>query len=71
MGFPMFEEVEVNGAATHSVFRYLKDELSGVLGGRNKWNFATFLIGRDDKPLKRFTPLHYPRENRNHYPYRA
>ncbi len=56
MGFPMFEEVEVNGAATHSVFRYLKDKLSGVLGGWNKWNFATFLIGRDGKPLKRFTP---------------
>ncbi|MNQ86756.1 hypothetical protein D3C85_1019560 [compost metagenome] len=37
VSFPMFEKVEVNGAATHPLFRYLKDELPGVLGGRRKW----------------------------------
>ncbi|MDF7647420.1 glutathione peroxidase [Pantoea sp. Acro-805] len=58
--FPMFEKVEVNGAATHPVFRYLKDELPGVLGGRIKWNFTKFLIGRDGKPLKRFAPICTP-----------
>ncbi len=60
VGFPMFEKVEVNGAATHSVFRYLKDELSGALGGRIKWNFTKFLIGRDGKPLERFPPFTTP-----------
>ena len=60
VSFPMFEKVEVNGTATHPVFRYLKDELPGVLGGRIKWNFTKFLIGRDGKPLKRFAPLTSP-----------
>ncbi|WAT10739.1 glutathione peroxidase [Rouxiella badensis] len=60
VSFPMFEKVEVNGAATHPLFRYLKDELPGVLGGRIKWNFTKFLIGRDGKPLKRFAPISTP-----------
>ena len=58
--FPMFEKVEVNGAAAHPLFRYLKDELPGVLGGRIKWNFTKFLIGRDGTPLKRFAPFTTP-----------
>lgn len=60
VSFPMFEKVEVNGAAAHPVFCYLKDALPGVLGGRIKWNFTKFLIGRDGKPLKRFAPLTTP-----------
>lgn len=60
VSFPMFEKVEVNGAATHPVFRYLKHELPGVLGERIKWNFTKFLIGRDGKPLKRFAPFTTP-----------
>jgi len=60
VSFPMFEKVEVNGTATHPVFRYLQDELPGVLGKRIKWNFTKFLIGRDGKPIKRFAPLTTP-----------
>lgn len=60
VSFPVFEKVEVNGAATHPLFRYLKEELPGVLGGRIKWNFTKFLIGRDGKPLKRFAPITPP-----------
>lgn len=60
VSFPMFEKVEVNGSATHPVFRYLKAELPGVLGGRIKWNFTKFLIGRDGKPLRRFAPVTTP-----------
>ena len=56
----MFAKVEVNGAAAHAIFRYLKDELPGVLGGRIKWNFTKFLVGRDGKPLKRFAPMTTP-----------
>lgn len=32
VSFPMFEKVEVNGAAAHPLFRFLKAELPGVLG---------------------------------------
>ena len=60
VSFPVFEKVEVNGAATHPLFRYLKEELPGVLGGWIKWNFTKFLIGRDGKPLKRFAPITTP-----------
>lgn len=62
VSFPMFEKVEVNGPATHPVFRLLKDELPGVLGRRIKWNFTKFLIGRDGKPLKRFAPVSTPQK---------
>ncbi|ARU94904.1 glutathione peroxidase [Tatumella citrea] len=60
VSFPVFEKVEVNGSAAHPIFRYLKHELSGILGGRIKWNFTKFLIGRDGKPLKRFAPVSTP-----------
>ena len=60
VSFPMFEKVEVNGDAAHPVFRYLKEALPGVLGGRIKWNFTKFLVGRDGKPLKRFAPISTP-----------
>lgn len=62
VSFPMFAKVEVNGNAAHPVFRYLKNELTGVLGGRIKWNFTKFLIGRDGKPLKRFAPFTTPQK---------
>lgn len=60
VSFPMFEKVDVNGSAAHPIFRYLKAELPGVLGGRIKWNFTKFLIGRDGKPIKRFAPFTKP-----------
>lgn len=60
VSFPMFEKVEVNGTAAHPLFRYLKSELPGLLGGRIMWNFTKFLIGRDCKPLTRFAPFTPP-----------
>ncbi|EFE51629.1 MULTISPECIES: glutathione peroxidase [Providencia] len=56
VSFPIFDKVEVNGATAHPVFRYLKNELPGLLGKRIKWNFTKFLIGRDGEPIKRFAP---------------
>ena len=59
--FPMFSKVDVNGENAHPVFNYLKSELKGVLGtGRVKWNFTKFLVGKDGKPLKRFSPTTKP-----------
>lgn len=60
VSFPMFEKIDVNGSAAHPVFRYLKSELPGLLGGRVMWNFTKFLIGRDGKPIKRFAPFTTP-----------
>lgn len=60
VSFPMFEKVDVNGAGAHPLFRWLKSNLPGVLGGSVKWNFTKFLIGRDGEPLERFAPITAP-----------
>jgi glutathione peroxidase len=52
--FPMFSKVEVNGDGTHPLYRWLKSEKSGLVGGKIKWNFTKFLIGRDGRVIKRF-----------------
>ncbi len=63
VSFPMFEKVDVDGPAAHPLFRYLKQALPGVFGGRIKWNFTKFLIGRDGTPLTRV--LRRSRRRRN------
>ncbi len=58
--FPMFSKIDVNGPGTHPIFKYVKDKLPGLLGKRIKWNFTKFLIDRNGKPLKRFSPTTKP-----------
>ena len=59
--FPMFAKVEVNGANTHPLWKWLKKEKGGLLGiDAIKWNFTKFLVGRDGKPLKRYAPTDKP-----------
>ncbi|WP_321286710.1 glutathione peroxidase [uncultured Sunxiuqinia sp.] len=58
--FQMFKKVEVNGDQTHSVFKFLKHKLTGVLGSRIKWNFTKFLLDRSGNPVKRFAPITKP-----------
>jgi glutathione peroxidase len=52
--FPMFEKVDVNGDDAHPLYKWLREERSGLLGERIKWNFTKFLIGRDGTVLKRY-----------------
>ncbi|WP_428447368.1 glutathione peroxidase [Photobacterium nomapromontoriensis] len=58
--FPMFEKIDVNGADSHAIFKYLTKALPGLIGQKIKWNFTKFLIGRDGKPLKRYAPTKTP-----------
>jgi glutathione peroxidase len=58
--FPMFAKVDVNGDEAHPLFEWLKDEKSGLLGGKIKWNFTKFLVGRDGQVLERFSPTTEP-----------
>jgi glutathione peroxidase len=60
VSFPMFAKIDVNGADTHPLYRWLKDEKRGLLGGAIKWNFTKFLVGRDGRPLSRFAPQAEP-----------
>ena len=58
--FPMFNKIDVNGDEAHPLFVYLKDELSGTLGDKVKWNFTKFLIDRNGKPVKRYASTTKP-----------
>ena len=60
VSFPMFAKIEVNGDGAHPIYKYLKKELPGFLGGRIKWNFTKFLVDANGKPVKRFAPTSSP-----------
>ncbi|MGP9694706.1 glutathione peroxidase [Brachybacterium sp. AOP25-B2-12] len=54
--FPMFSKVDVNGPAAHPVFRWLRGEKGGIVGGRIAWNFTKFLVGPDGQVIRRYAP---------------
>jgi len=58
--FPLFSKVEVNGDGAHPLYRWLRSEKGGLLGGRVKWNFTKFLIGRDGRVIGRYSPTTKP-----------
>ncbi|GHE26188.1 glutathione peroxidase [Vulcaniibacterium thermophilum] len=59
--FPLFAKIEVNGEGAHPLWKWLKQEKSGLLGiDAIKWNFTKFLVGRDGRVLKRFAPNDAP-----------
>jgi len=58
--FPLFKKIEVNGAGTHPLYKFLRKKKPGVIGSSIKWNFTKFLIGPDGKVLKRFAPTVEP-----------
>lgn len=59
--FPMFEKLEVKGSSAHPLFQYLSKEAPGILGSKAiKWNFTKFLIDRNGKPVKRYSPQTTP-----------
>lgn len=58
--FPIFKKIDVNGDNTHPVFRFLKNEASGFFGNSIKWNFTKFLVDKQGKVIKRFSPMTTP-----------
>ncbi len=58
----MFSKVDVNGEMTHPVFDYLTGELRSTFGRKVKWNFTKFLVDRNGKPVKRFSPTTKPEQ---------
>jgi glutathione peroxidase len=61
VSFPLFAKVDVNGDAAHPLWKWLKQEKSGLLGLDGiKWNFTKFLIGRDGNVIKRYAPTDTP-----------
>ena len=59
--FPLFAKIEVNGANTHPLYKYLKAQAKGLLGSESiKWNFTKFLIDKDGKVMTRYAPVDTP-----------
>ncbi|ATQ67496.1 MULTISPECIES: glutathione peroxidase [Methylosinus] len=59
--FPLFAKIEVNGAAAHPLFRFLKKTAPGLLGSAAiKWNFTKFLVDRAGTPVRRYAPFATP-----------
>src|SRR5450631_3494194 len=55
--FPMFAKIDVNGANTHPLYQFLKQQRPGVLATEAiKWNFTKFMVGRDGAVRARFAP---------------
>ncbi|KAL9264455.1 putative glutathione peroxidase 8, partial [Drosera capensis] len=47
--FPIFDKIEVNGASTAPLYKFLKSGNWGIFGDDIQWNFATFLVDRNGK----------------------
>ncbi|MFN8051354.1 MAG: glutathione peroxidase [Acidimicrobiales bacterium] len=58
--FPMFAKIDVNGPDAHPLYKWLKAQKSGLLGGKIKWNFTKFLVSADGKVLKRYASTTKP-----------
>ena len=60
VSFPLFAKVEVNGAAAHPLFRWLRSQKGGLLGSRIKWNFTKFLVDHERRVVRRYGPTTAP-----------
>jgi glutathione peroxidase len=61
VSFPMFAKIDVNGAQSHPIYRFLKSAKKGLLGTQAiKWNFTKFLIDRQGNVAARFGPTTSP-----------
>lgn len=60
VSFPMFSKIKVNGDEAHPVYQWLRSEKGGLLGGKIRWNFTKYLVGRDGQVVKRYAPTTKP-----------
>ncbi|WP_078592512.1 glutathione peroxidase [Evansella clarkii] len=58
--FPLFKKIEVKGENAHPLYQYLTEAKKGVLTSDIKWNFTKFLIDKDGKVVKRYSPTTAP-----------
>lgn len=55
--FDMFSKIDVKGSNIHPLYQYLtKKELNGKEDAEVSWNFQKFLVGKDGKLVKSFSP---------------
>ena len=59
--FPIMDKIFVKGRKQHPLFNFLVNEKPGFLIRDIKWNFTKFLIDRQGKVIKRYSPTADPR----------
>lgn len=60
--FQIMKKIDVNGDNAHPIFKYLRSQTRGLFGDKVKWNFTKFLISRDGKKIKRYSPTTAPQK---------
>ena len=54
--FEQLAKIEVNGGGAEPLYKWLKEQKGGMI----KWNFTKFLVDREGKVVKRFSPMTKP-----------
>ena len=57
--FPLTSKVEVNGPGAHPLYAWLRAESGGA---DIQWNFEKFLVGKDGRMVKRYSPKTVPED---------
>ena len=60
VSFPQFAKIKVNGPEADPLYKFLKEQKKGLLGGAIKWNFTKFLVDREGNIIKRYAPTTKP-----------
>lgn len=71
--FDVYDKIDVNGAAAHPVYAWLKaaqqasapGEARSRPNGDIEWNYAKFLVDRNGQPVKRYKPSFDPLDMEN------
>lgn len=58
--FMQMKKVNVNGEDAIPLYQWLKRQKKGIFGENIKWNFTKFLIDRQGRAVKRFSPMVQP-----------
>jgi glutathione peroxidase len=61
--FDMFSKIDVNGKNMHPLYAHLKKHSNGFMGTDIiKWNFTKFLVDKNGKVVKRYSPSIIPED---------
>lgn len=58
--FQTFAKIDVNGVKEDPLYTYLKENKTGILGSKIKWNFTKFLVDRNGYVVSRYAPTDKP-----------
>lgn len=58
--FPRFKKINVNGKDASPLFSWLKKQKGGIFGSSIKWNFTKFLVDKEGRVIKRYSPTTPP-----------